>query len=221
MANITLQEMYDEWKKAANGIGTPSDSAQPDPTQAATIIAALKGQLERLGDLLEQMQGNGTGAMPVQLTGSNVPNAQPIPQKRITKIQIDTLMNAVSINPGEGSTVTIGGDGTESEIWALISIDQQPWSLRTGVGWFTGGNIYEGVFPKRSNVTSTTTTINPAVSLLLGAIVPYPTTGLTAPMTLQEAKQFLTGYNPNIVLRLENLSASVATATLKVVRVWR
>lgn len=72
MANITLQEMYDEWKKAANGIGTPSDSAQPDPTQAATIIAALKGQLERLGDLLEQMQGNGTGAMPVQLTGRNV-----------------------------------------------------------------------------------------------------------------------------------------------------
>lgn len=72
MANITLQEMYDEWKKAANGIGTPSDSAQPDPTQAATIIAALKGQLERLGDLLEQMQGNGTGAMPVELTGRNV-----------------------------------------------------------------------------------------------------------------------------------------------------
>lgn len=46
-------------------IGAKADSAVHDPSSAASVIALLKG-------LLEQLQGGGTGAAPVKLTGSNM-----------------------------------------------------------------------------------------------------------------------------------------------------
>lgn len=54
-----------EIKKTADGIGAPSDAAQINHADTGTIIALLKG-------ILKQLQGAGTGAAPVQLTGRNI-----------------------------------------------------------------------------------------------------------------------------------------------------
>ena len=73
-----------EIKKTADGIGTPADLAKINPADSATIIALLKG-------ILKQLQGTGTGAAPMQLTGSIVENWLP-------------FSNPVSVTAG--STVT-------------------------------------------------------------------------------------------------------------------
>ena len=46
-------------------LGTTASAAVTDPTASAALIQLLKG-------LLKQLQGGGTGAAPVQLSGSNV-----------------------------------------------------------------------------------------------------------------------------------------------------
>lgn len=50
-------------------LGNTADTAVVDPTLSASEVALLKG-------LMKQLQGGGTGAAPVSLTGSNVINIQ-------------------------------------------------------------------------------------------------------------------------------------------------
>jgi len=62
VSDVDLQQKVD---RLLMTLGAQADAAQTNPNAAASALALLKG-------LLKQLQGTGTGAAPVQLTGSNV-----------------------------------------------------------------------------------------------------------------------------------------------------
>lgn len=72
-------------------IGAKADAAVTDPTLSASEIALLKG-------LLKQLQGGGTGAAPVTLNGSSVPNNQSIPARCLNTAVLNAQNNVVLTN---------------------------------------------------------------------------------------------------------------------------
>jgi len=59
---------------AIAALGALAAAAITDPAQNASVIALLKG-------ILKQLQGTGTGAAPVQLTGSNIQQVDVLPRQ--------------------------------------------------------------------------------------------------------------------------------------------
>ena len=82
-------------------VGALTAAAVTDPTASATLIALLKG-------LLKQLQGTGTGAAPVQLSGS-IPeygwvdgDAEPAP---------DSFAFGAKVDPATGAITTMYWNG--------------------------------------------------------------------------------------------------------------
>lgn len=67
-------------------IGTKNDTAVTDPTASSTLIAGQKG-------ILKQLQGNGVGALPTQLTGSNVQVGEDLTSLWLENALINTGVN--------------------------------------------------------------------------------------------------------------------------------
>jgi hypothetical protein len=183
------------------GLGALAAAAVTDPAASASVIALLKG-------MLKQLQGTGTGAAPVQLTGS--------------KVQVDTLLNSVSIPAGDFQVFNIDPT-SEDEIWLLISIDKQPWTLSGNNLIYPNSDGGQNMFfPARAGMTTTHNIYTPCVTLCLGGLNLATAWGLTPPTSMTEARQYMiTPYQADLRARLVNNSSAVATATVKAVRVWK
>ena len=194
VSDVDLQQKVD---RLLMTLGAQADAAQTNPNAAASALALLKG-------LLKQLQGTGTGATPVSLTGS-------IPRK----VTIETLANAQSVAASGNLDMPYTTQG-ESEVWVLVNIDKQPWTLRTRLPWASTYSK-QNVYPQRDAFATAYPTVSaPAGSLLL---VAGAAGGVTAPTSLAEAILIAGAYDT--VIRVENGSANVATATVKVMRIWR
>jgi hypothetical protein len=155
---------------------------------------------------------NSDGSTPVQLVGS----LAKLSVEKKSRAVLETLLNAVSVSAGGLSTEVDLGITDESEVWLIASIDQQPWSLKTGVAWATGALFLNTIYPLRNAVTSTFSTTSPAVSLYLGQ------NPLSAALTTTvEARATLIPPSQGVKAQITNSSASIATVTLKIIRVWR
>lgn len=170
---------------------------------------------------------DGTWSMMVALTDSSIPDDQPVPTKVTgsipSKTTIETTaVNAASVAAGAYTPIIDLGATTESEIWVLVNIDQQPWTLTGGTPWYvTAGYAPDVFYPKRSAVATTYANIaNPAVQLYLGN-APLTAVGLTAPATITEARQNLLPPMAGVKIQVKNDSAAIATVTVKIIRVWR
>lgn len=197
------------------------------PGNTKAIVKDVNGQaapqyFNPTTDAYEYAQGS-NGAINVQLTGSNVQDSQAIPAKRTSKVEIVTLVNAVSVNPGEYTSPASINSAGASEVYILVNIDKQPWSLTGGVIWYPhiSYNSPDAFYPKRAGETTTyASSGNPCVSLFLGANV-SSRTGLLSPASWADAKAVQLPPAGEEQIRVRNESEEVATVTIRIMRVWR
>jgi len=156
-------------------------------------------------------------------TSNNSIKMQPTPTQRIPKYTISTIINAVSVaastNTGD---ISLGLDGTETEVYLFINIDKQPWTLYTSIiSGMTAAN--PATYPVYINSSQTfVTSNNPAVAFLCGVIFGATLSGIAIPTTMQEAKAISLPYAPTMTTRVLNSHATdAATVTVKAIRIWR
>jgi hypothetical protein len=135
------------------------------------------------------------------------------------RIIVDTVLNAVSVATHESVGFNLGATG-ESEIWVLVGIDKQPWSLHAGTPHFPSKDwgASSVFFPKRNSETQTSSAIVPKVSLYLGHDINL--IGITV-NTIEDAKVIMIPPTPDISAKVVNESSETATVTVQLVRVWR
>lgn len=147
--------------------------------------------------------------LPVQLSGSLLQPGFGVP--RLTQVAVETIVNAQTIAAGAYVTASWDYKG-ESETRVVVSIDQQPWSLKIHnfpLSTATGGATatFPNLYPDQTTVPSAA---YPVVATLTRA----------ACTTLTEA-----ALNPAVgsgaACRITNGSAGTATCTLKIIRIWR
>lgn len=128
-------------------------------------------------------------------------------------VVIDTIINAESISSGANIYRNIAYEG-ESEMWALITIDKDEWYARASLGPFTAtGNISgKCLYPK---VDSTDTTVATSPAFPHRSLFVYD----GSYGSIGEAYNFRQINDVRIFVA--NTDAEVATATVKIMRVWR
>lgn len=177
--------------------------------QAAPTPNTLLARLKNLETKVDAIIADG-----LKLSGS-------IPAKTV----VETLSNASSVAAASDLDLTITTSG-ESEIWFLVNIDKQPWSLLSnsvfeGAGRFPAAT--SPLYPIRKNVVDVYIgSYTPNVILYTG-ISFEGSFGLSAPTSLLEAKKLCVPHSSehDLLLRLTNSSTETATVTIKILRVWR
>lgn len=212
MSNILISTLASYWKRPSDAIAiigsTPNTNgmqiAASDGTNARNIKCATDGTLL------------------TQVSGSSIPITQPVPSYKTAKTTLATLLSAGSVAAGGYTSKIDLGITNEDEIWILVSIDQQPWTLTTShLGNTDGFSTLDAIFPKRNAVTSTYAASIPATSLYLGMRTDLTGAGLTPPTTMLEARALQVPPLAGSALYIANGSASTATITVKVYRIWR
>jgi hypothetical protein len=162
--------------------------------------------------------------LPVQLSGSIIADAQAVPSRQQNKVEIITLLNAVSVpvyNAEDllGTTVTADytPDGA-SEIYLAVNIDKQPWSV--GVKTWTGYSGGEGqrTYPRLKDIAQTFSNLHTyKLALICSELYPIETVD-------SYEKALRAAYYPEAegMVRIWNKHATdVATCTVKLIKVWR
>ena len=148
-----------------------------------------------------------------------MPVSEALPIHRATKIEIETIINAVSV-PAGGNTgfVSAGHKGETYTVFAVM-IDQQPWTATSRTPFGTG--MLTGVlFPMRNRVTTTfLNNSTPALSLYVG-LTGFTGSLVDSPSSIDEALRIAVGHSA-IGIQIANESASTATVTVRVLRIWR
>jgi len=159
------------------------------------------------------------GTILAQLTGSSVPITAPVYAQKANKVEVSTVLSAVSVPAGgeTGFTTVDVVDGTESLILFLFNIDQQPWTVYAKN--IVNGSAPYHLYPEINNCTVSPT--NP--SLPYSAIwIPYRYGNADKPSSYQEA---LAMAGPTVAdyaaINVRNNSSSTATLNVKVARIWR
>ncbi len=151
----------------------------------------------------------------VQLSGSNVQ----IPVKPERKSSIATIANAITVSAGGNSgPISLGIEGTETNVFIAVNVDQQPWDIDASVPFNSTAGTVKYLYPQRSGVTKTFTNANlPAISLILG-IAPD---NHDMPAINSMAEALLYSF-PVISQRIifYNKSATNATVTIKTIKIW-
>ena len=202
-------------------IGIPDESVYPLLTGDNPGIVQLSGSLPSLTAGSEVV-----GKFGIDQTTPGVTNAIQISGANI-KYQSVTIMNAVSL-AGSGGNNTIYYDIADApnEIWVLVNIDQQPWIIKASPGFWSYGQTEltdQAFYPVRTSVTTTASSIlRPIRSLLVVA----PKDGVGGQLfpdysTFSEAYSQRQGGGLQMRFGITNLSASLATATIRLMKVWR
>ncbi len=159
----------------------------------------------------------------VALTGSSISKNNALPAQRIPQYELNTLADAVSVLAGDTSEqYSLGLDGTETEVYIVVNIDKQPWTLYTNS--LFGGNSYANYcYPSFSdNVNVFAASTRPAIAFLMGISGGSVSNGLAEPSSMLEAKMQSIPYGTSLKVSVKNNHATdMATATIKVLRVWR
>lgn len=145
-----------------------------------------------------------------------------IPTERKSKKIISTIANAVSIGAnGDSDIYNLGLDGTETEVWLFVNIDQQPWSLLVSVAYMTNIRSATTTTPSLSPNTKVFTDLAiPAITLWHGLRI-SPDNLPNAPTTINEAKAYIIPGDNSATCQIKSNSANIATCTIRVLRIWR
>ena len=155
----------------------------------------------------QKLKVNADGSIPVQLTGS--------------KVVEEVVVNAQSVAAG-GHVEFSMAPTNEDEIWIMVSIDKQPWSLTTSTQVYSGSDgTTDTLYPRRADVTNTFTGVAPATSLFMGGIIYASAFGYSPPSDVREAKARIVPYKSNAKGRVSNKSTETATITVRLLRIWR
>ena len=199
MAIITNEDVLNaiRGRYQSNPNNVSDDAAQAELVQIKTLLSGIESKIHTIQ--------NGTQPAAVELKGS-------IPRK----VTIETLASAQSVAASGNLDLPYTTQG-ESEVWVLVNIDKQPWSLRSRLLWASTYGV-NNFYPPRNNVSTAYNTVSsPAGSLLLATRALGG--GLPEITTMEDAKQYAGAYSTTF--RIENGSAETATVTLKVIRIWR
>lgn len=182
------------------------------------ITNRVSGAVTVVSRLLPEARPTNLG---VQLSGSLV-ETDKLRSVKQAKMTVETVLNAQSVAAGTSIGATVSGDGA-SRVWVMVNIDKQPWSAATSGGpHYLSGVFYEGLYPKRTDVTKAYTDVSePAMSL----VMPFATgshMGLTSPASWTEALLFAGTIPDGTRLTVRNQHATdTATVTIRLVRMWR
>lgn len=189
--------------------------------QAAPTANTLLARLKSLEDKIDAIIAGTTPAV-TTLSGSIIADTQAVPSRQQNKVEITTLLNAVSVpvfNAGDlaGTTALANLDYKgANEVYVAVNIDKQPWSA--GVKTWTD-YVAEGqrLFPSLKNITQTF--INPHVYKL--ALIYSDINSIETIDNYEKALR--AAYYPpgESGIRIYNKSSEVATCTVKLIRVWR
>jgi len=196
---------------------TKQDAAKGvlDAISTAVAARATEATLAAIKDALTD------GSLKAQLSGSLV-ETDKLRSVKQAKMTIETVLNAQSVAAGTSIGAAVSGDGA-SQVWVMVNIDKQPWSAATGGGpHYFSGVFYDGLYPKRTDVTKAYTEgSEPAMSLVMPfAIGSFM--GLTSPASWTEALLLAGTISDGVRLAVQNKHATdTATVTIKLVRMWR
>ena len=136
---------------------------------------------------------------------------------------IETIANAVSVPSGviTSLSVSINALGAQ-EIYLLLSIDKQPWTMTSSVGpWTLTGSITgTSHYPNTAAAKTTThTTAFPFIALKTQELSASSWGGETV-STIEKAKAFSWRSVNNFAVSVNQTSGDIATVTLKILRVY-
>jgi|GEM_PF-4486755 len=208
-------------------IWTPVSADDPLPTsdatmqtrigevQAAPTANTLLARLKSLEDKIDKITAGTTPAV-TTLSGSNLPLTQPVPSIKAGKVVVDTIWNAKTIQSNSALQAQSLGTTNETELYLLIWIDRQPWTLYGDTAYMTVAET-RTFYPITNNLaTAYTNSYSPRVVKYLNWV---GVTGDVAPTKISEA--IALPMNENRKFSLIQTSGEVATVTVKVVRIWR
>lgn len=175
------------------------------------------------GDILD-LRTNAKGELLTQLSGSNIADAQAVPSRQQNKVEIITLLNAVSVpvyNAEDlfGTTVTADytPDGA-SEIYLAVNIDKQPWSANAKTWTGYSGEEGQRTYPRLKDIAQTFSNLHTyKLALIYSELYPIETVD-------SYEKALRAAYYPEAegMVRIWNKHATdVATCTVKLIKVWR
>lgn len=130
----------------------------------------------------------------------------------------DTLLDAVTIPPGGRSERTVVGVTNEAEIWFLVNIDQQPWSLRANPPYADLVSA-ETIYPVLDNVPAARVNMGQPMAGLYVGLRHVSSLGDLAPESAVEARALALRPARGLAFELRNDSQNPATATVRVLRV--
>lgn len=191
----------------------------PLPTKNSALEDKLNDIEKKLDSVIEN------GVINTQLSGSNVEDG--IVTKNKKKVVIDEIIDSETLGAGQWTKQQPIGFTDEDDIWFMINIDKQPWSLNTTpFGYSVLRSVSTpkgyGVFPPKGDVTKTyTNNTYRSTSLWMGGVYLHDAYGLKMPETLADAFASRSGYFPEAEFAIENRSSEDATISVKIVRVWR
>ena len=207
----------DDLIEALGATAAKQDAAKGvlDAISTAVAARATEATLAAIKDALTD------GSLKAQLSGSLV-ETDKLRSVKQAKMTIETVLNAQSVAAGTSIGAAVSGDGA-SQVWVMVNIDKQPWSAATGGGpHYFSGVFYDGLYPKRTDVTKAYTEgSEPAMSLVMPfAIGSFM--GLTSPASWTEALLLAGTISDGVRLAVQNKHATdTATVTIKLVRMWR
>jgi hypothetical protein len=141
-----------------------------------------------------------------------------LPQPRAT---ITTIASGITIAPGgvtSGYRVPV--EGNEKEIWIWVQIDKQPWCLQASYDGNLDPSTTASLYPERYAVTKTHPDYLPCKTLWMGQVV-HENNGLVPPENLEDAKKYIVYLN-DLIFRVQNLhETETATATIKVLKIYK
>lgn len=182
----------------------------------STMPEITRGSAGGMHTRLVDESGNPYSAVPTELTGSNLQYSEALPVVGTAKSELTTIINAQSVVAGDDVTVQFEPNSA-SEIWLLVNIDQQPWTLRTSTLYRAADA--STIFPKHFSDTMTYTIFSAHV-LVLGGVF-SDNTGMPAPTNLTEAKNSIVAYPSPMDIKVSNESANTATVTVEAIKIWR
>ena len=141
-----------------------------------------------------------------------------LPQPKAT---ITTVASEITIAPGGISSIyTVPVEGNEKEIWIWVQIDKQPWRLQASYDGNLDPSSTSSMYPDRNMVTKTHPYYAPCKTLWMGQIV-HENNGLVPPENLEDAKNYIVYLN-DLLFKVWNLNETeTATATIRVLKVYK
>ena len=172
---------------------------------------------------VELKDGLGTESNPMKVKqyGNNMEPEQAIYTAGARKYELETIVDAVSIEDGERTEEFETKTKDSNAIIIAVSIDKKPWSLkkRTSVwgGLFSSTGTEEVFFPPAENITGEGLTSIPSTFV---PIIRLSSEGIEPPSSLSEAFE-LCDLTDDQRMFVENESGETATITVRILRIWR
>lgn len=223
MANINLQQIPHTPTGVNAEIGLVGDAQKVSLTTALPAGTNIIG-LVKLTDGTNALAINTNGSIniiPVNSAGTELftvanPGTVNVKQANV-QFKVETIANAVSVNPSNQLLLGTVNVENADEVWLLVSIDNQPWTLSTSVGPWTVASITSpnATYPTAINDVNTYTIDLPFRTLKTVRYIAGDVTSYTDALN----NRFV---GDSFRVLLSNLDAvNMATVTLKALKIWR